>query len=121
MENGKTQSNPARLLRRKHEDNGRVRFLNQFQPGETETDFLKDCNAEESRLRAVIGKKYPSHLPELEIAVHTGVRPPSWAPTKHYSEQQEQQDAAYSLELGRPDGIQHVAAARGGRPWPGFC
>jgi hypothetical protein len=70
MENGKTQSNPARLLRRKREDNGRVRFLNQFQPGETETDYLKDCNHEESRLRAVIGRKYQSHLPGFEIAVN---------------------------------------------------
>jgi hypothetical protein len=54
MENGKVQSNPARLLRRKREDNGRVRYLNQFQPGKTEIDYLKDCNDEESRLRAVI-------------------------------------------------------------------
>jgi integrase len=75
MENGKIQSNPARLLRRKREDNGRVRFLNQFEPRETETDYLKDCNDEESRLRAVIGRMYPAHLPEFEIAVNTGMRP----------------------------------------------
>jgi hypothetical protein len=30
MENGKVKSNPARLLKRKREDNGRVRFLNQY-------------------------------------------------------------------------------------------
>jgi integrase len=75
MENGKVKSNPARLLKRKREDNGRVRFLNQYTPAKTEVDYLKDCKDEESRLRAVIGKSYPEHLPEFEIAVNTGMRP----------------------------------------------
>jgi integrase len=75
MENGKVQSNPARLLKRKREDNGRVRFLNQFTPAKAETDYLKDCRDEESRLRAVIGRWYAAHLPEVEIALNTGMRP----------------------------------------------
>lgn len=75
MENGKVQSNPARLLKRKREDNGRVRFLNQFQPGKTDSEYLKNCPDEESRLRAVISRKYATHLPEFEIALNTGMRP----------------------------------------------
>ena len=74
-ENGKVKSNPAKLLKRKREDNGRVRFLNQYTPTMTELDYLKGCTDEESRLRAVIGKRYPAHLPEFEIAFNTGMRP----------------------------------------------
>jgi integrase len=74
-ENGKVASNPARLLKRKREDNGRVRFLNQFKPAETDLDYLKPRVDEESRLRAVISKRFPSHMPEFEIALHTGMRP----------------------------------------------
>jgi integrase len=75
MENGKVQTNPAKLLKHKHEDNGRVRFLNQFSPSKTELEYLRACADEESRLRAVILKNYPEHMPELEIALHTGMRP----------------------------------------------
>jgi len=74
-ENGKAKSNPAKLLRRKREDNGRVRFLNQYTPAKTEVDFLKNCRDEELRLRAVIGKECAAHLPEFEIAPNTGMRP----------------------------------------------
>jgi integrase len=35
---------------------------------------LKPYTDEESRLRAVIEKEYPFHLPELEIGLHTGMR-----------------------------------------------
>ena len=63
MENKKVDSNPAKLLKRKWEDNGRVRYLNQY-----------DQN-EEKRLRAAIEAKYASHLPEFVIALHTGMRP----------------------------------------------
>jgi site-specific recombinase XerD len=51
--------NPARLVNRRREDNARVRWL------------LSD---EEKRLRAVIEAKWPEHLPEFEIALHTGMR-----------------------------------------------
>jgi len=67
MENGTVQSNPARLLKRKHEDNGRVRFLNQFQPGKAELAYLKDCGDEESRLRAVIGRKFVAICPSFKL------------------------------------------------------
>jgi integrase len=63
------------MLRRKREDNGRVRFLNQLKPSKTEVDYLKPCADEESRLRAVIAKEYPAHMPEFDIALHTGMRP----------------------------------------------
>lgn len=75
IENGKTTSNPARLLKGKREDNGRVRFLNQFQPSKTELLYLLSHANEESRLRAVIEAKFPSHMPEFDIALHTGMRP----------------------------------------------
>jgi hypothetical protein len=60
---GKVSANPARLLKRKREDNGRILFLDQHAPDE------------ELRLRAVIGAKYASHRPEFDIALHTGMRP----------------------------------------------
>jgi integrase len=31
--------------------------------------------SEEARLRAVILRNYPAHMPEFEIALHTGMRP----------------------------------------------
>lgn len=52
-----------------------MRFLNQFPPAETELEYLKSYIDEESRLRAVIVKNYPEHMPEFEIALHTGMRP----------------------------------------------
>lgn len=63
-ENKKVDSNPTKLLKRKHEDNGRIRFLNQ-----------SGAYDEEARLRSAIEAKYLSHLPEFEIALHTGMRP----------------------------------------------
>ena len=62
MENGKLESNLARLLKHQREPDGRVRFLNQFEPDE------------ESRLRKVILEKCPEHMPEFEIALNTGMR-----------------------------------------------
>lgn len=59
MENGRCQSNPARLVKRLREHNERTRFLS--------TD-------EEKRLRAVIERDHPMHMPEIEIALHTGIR-----------------------------------------------
>jgi len=75
IENGKVQSNPAKLLKHKREDNGRVRFLNQFSPAKTDVDYLKPHTDEETRLRAVIVAHYLGHMPEFEIALHTGMRP----------------------------------------------
>ncbi|MGB8065201.1 MAG: site-specific integrase [Candidatus Sulfotelmatobacter sp.] len=75
IEHKKASANPARLLKRKREDNGRVRFLNQRSPAKTELEYLSPHADEESRLRAVILAKYPAHMPEFEIALHTGMRP----------------------------------------------
>ncbi len=75
IENKKATTNPARLLKRKREDNGRVRFLNQFAPDKTEAEYLRASADEESRLRAVIQTNFASHMPEFEIALHTGMRP----------------------------------------------
>jgi site-specific recombinase XerD len=59
LENGKMKYNPARLVKRRREDNARIRWL---------------LSAEEKRLRAVLEEKGPEHLPELDIAIHTGMR-----------------------------------------------
>jgi integrase len=59
LRNGKVSSNPARLVRQRHENNGRIRYL-------------KD--KEEQRLRAAIQELFPEHLPELVIALGTGMR-----------------------------------------------
>jgi integrase len=56
LRNGKVTSNPARLVRQKHEENGVIRWL---------------TDEEEKALRAVIE---PMHLPELDIALGTGMR-----------------------------------------------
>lgn len=63
IEHRKVTSNPAKLLKRKREDNGRVRFLNQYSP------------EEESRLRAAFEAGGVGHIAEFEIALHTGMRP----------------------------------------------
>jgi len=52
-----------------------VRFLNQFTPAKTELEYLKAHPDEESRLRAVIAKRFAEDIPEFEIALHTGMRP----------------------------------------------
>jgi site-specific recombinase XerD len=53
------KTNPVRLVRQSAEHNGRIRFLS---------------DAEEGRLRTVIQKSYAEHLPELEVAMNTGMR-----------------------------------------------
>ena len=92
IEHKKAKTNPAKLLKRKREDNERVRFLGQFLPVKTEDENLKNLRDEEARLRAVIVKDYPTHLPELMIALHTGMRP---------SEQ-------YGLKWDRVDLMRHL-------------
>ena len=57
--NRKVTTNPARSVTHRFEDNSRVRFL---------------TDGEEKKLRDVIGKKWPAHLPELDLAVNTGLR-----------------------------------------------
>lgn len=59
MQNGKCKTNPARLVKRLPEDNERTRFLS---------------DEEEERIREVIERDCPEHLPELDIALHCGMR-----------------------------------------------
>jgi integrase len=59
LRNGKVTGNPARLVRQRHEDNGRIRFL---------------TDDEERRLRTVIVERFPEHLPELAVSLGTGMR-----------------------------------------------
>jgi integrase len=72
--NRKIKVNPARFLQMPKEDNARVRYLNQYKPLPTKTDYLEACQTEEDRLRAVIKSDYPNHLPEFEVALATGMR-----------------------------------------------
>lgn len=59
IQNGKTTTNPARLVRRRRENNAVIRYL------------LPD---EEQRLRTVASELYPHHVPELDLALNTGMR-----------------------------------------------
>ena len=59
IESGKVKENPARLVKHRQENNSRVRWLSA---------------EEEVRLRAVISEKCPEHMPELDLALNTGLR-----------------------------------------------
>jgi site-specific recombinase XerD len=59
VRNGKAKENPARLVRHRLEDNARIRFLSA---------------EEETELRTAIAAACPEHLPELELALNTGLR-----------------------------------------------
>jgi integrase len=59
VQNGKVAVNPARLVRMKREDNARVRFLS---------------DKEESALMAAVEKIGTQHLPQLVVAINTGLR-----------------------------------------------
>jgi integrase len=59
IRNGRASQNPARLVRMRAEANGRIRFL---------------TDAEEKRLRVVVAKLYPHRMPDLTIALGTGMR-----------------------------------------------
>ena len=59
LRNRKVTSNPARLVKLRHENNGRIRFL---------------TDDEETRLREAITKQSPEHLPELTVSLGTGMR-----------------------------------------------
>jgi integrase len=57
--NRKVTCNPARSVTHRREDNNRVRFLTE---------------EEGKKLRKVIEAKWPLHLPELDLAINTGLR-----------------------------------------------
>ncbi|MGH9760452.1 MAG: tyrosine-type recombinase/integrase, partial [Blastocatellia bacterium] len=57
--NRKITTNPARSVTHRREDNNRIRFLTE---------------EEEKKLRKVIVTKWPSHLPEFDLAINTGLR-----------------------------------------------
>jgi integrase len=57
--NRKVAMNPARSVTHRREDNSRVRFLTE---------------EEEKRLRKIVQEKWPTHLPELDLALNTGIR-----------------------------------------------
>lgn len=59
LRNGKVKGNPARLVQQKREENGVIRWL---------------TDAEEGALRAVLKEHYPKKIPELDIALGTGMR-----------------------------------------------
>ena len=59
VENEKISMNPASKIKKRTENNGRIRFLS---------------NEEEDILRREIVKSYPHHLPAFLISVHTGAR-----------------------------------------------
>jgi site-specific recombinase XerD len=59
IRNGKVKQNPARLVEHRHEDNARIRFL---------------YDEEEKNLRRAIEARCPEHLPEMVLALHTGIR-----------------------------------------------
>jgi len=59
IRNGKVASNPARLVRQRAENNGRIRFLTE---------------AEETSLRDAIRSRFPEHEAELTISLGTGMR-----------------------------------------------
>src|SRR5262249_55946769 len=59
IENGKVKENPARLVKHRKENNARVRWLSP---------------EEEVRLRAYLEVACPQFIPELDLALHTGMR-----------------------------------------------
>jgi site-specific recombinase XerD len=59
IENEKIDRNPAAGIRRKTENNARVRFLSR---------------EEEAALRKAIAARFPKFLPQLDISLHTGMR-----------------------------------------------
>jgi integrase len=59
IRNGKTETNPARLVRLHKEANSRVRFV---------------TYEEEEEIRGIIRKRCPVHEPESTLALETGMR-----------------------------------------------
>lgn len=88
VEEGQVSANPARLVRQWKVDNARVRFLS---------------DNEERRLREAIAEDCPQHMPELDLALNTGMRA-----SEQYGLAWEQIDferrqiALYRTKNGRP-------------------
>jgi site-specific recombinase XerD len=59
IRDGKATSNPARATRHRREDNSRVRYL---------------TPEEETKLRTEMESRWAGHFPELDLALHTGLR-----------------------------------------------
>lgn len=59
IKNGKVSVNPAKEVERRTENNNRDRYL---------------LPMEETALRQTILESWPEHMPEVEIALHTGMR-----------------------------------------------
>ena len=59
IRNSKASGNPARATRHRKEDNSRLRYL---------------TAEEEAKLRGVLQARWPEHIPELDLALHTGLR-----------------------------------------------
>jgi site-specific recombinase XerD len=59
IRDGKATSNPARATRHRREDNSRVRYL---------------TPEEETKLRTEMEARWAGHFPELDLALHTGLR-----------------------------------------------
>jgi site-specific recombinase XerD len=59
IQNGKVKENPAHLVKHRQENNARVRWLS---------------DEEEVRLRAYLEAACPQFIPELDLALHTGMR-----------------------------------------------
>jgi integrase len=59
IRDGKLSVNPARATKHRREDNSRARYL---------------TDAEEAKLREVVAAKWPNHILELDVALHTGLR-----------------------------------------------
>ena len=62
VENRKAVENPAKLVKLQRVNNERVRYFNQYDENE------------ETNLRAAIRAKHPKREPELDLALHTGLR-----------------------------------------------
>ena len=59
VDNGRVESNPAAKIKRKAENNGRIRFMSPD---------------EETLLMGIIAERYPHYLPSFLISIHTGMR-----------------------------------------------
>lgn len=59
VQNGKIPTNPARLERPRRENNAVIRYL---------------LPEEERKLREVVNECFPHHIPELNLALNTGMR-----------------------------------------------
>jgi len=59
IDNEKIERNPAARIRRKTEDNGRIRFLSP---------------EEEKKIRGVLDSDYRQHVPAFNVSLHTGMR-----------------------------------------------